>query len=66
MEVGTIGYGYDNTMLKQVVKTQDGYVITYDVYSDFVGYVKTVDVTIVNADNKYGYKMTDLKQVWYN
>lgn len=64
-EVGTVGYGYDYTMVKNVEEIQDGYIITYNVYSDLEGYrcLNTVEVTIRKADNKYGYKLVDVKEV---
>ena len=49
------------TELKGVTQKENGYVIVYDVYSVFSGYEKTVEVTIINADNKYGYKLDNIE-----
>ena len=60
MEVGAIGWDYKKAKVREVNREGDSYIITYDLYSDFSDMLapySTVDVTIVESDNKYGYSL---------
>lgn len=60
-EAGMVSLYEFYTELKGVTQKENGYAITYDVYSVFSGYDMTVEVTIIKADNKYGYKLADVE-----
>lgn len=60
-EAGMVSLYQFYTEINSVTQTENGYVIAYDVYSVFSGYEKTVEVTIINADNKYGYKLDNIE-----
>lgn len=52
------------TQVKGVIKTQEGYIISYNVYSAFTGeYESTIDVTIAYDDNKYGFRLDSIEWV---
>lgn len=52
------------TQVKGVIKTQEGYIISYNVYSEFTGeYESTIDVTIAYDDNKYGFRLDSIEWV---
>ena len=61
-EAGMVDLGQLYTQVQNVSKTNDEYVITYMVISDFSGYLYTRDVTIVKDDNKYGYRLTGIAE----
>ena len=64
LEVGALGWDQLFYEVSNVEKNQDEYVITYAVFSDFScgeGPVETVNVTIKEADNPYGYKFVSVK-----
>ena len=63
MEVGAIGWDYKKAKVREVNREGDSYIITYDLYSDFSDMLapySTVDVTIVESDNKYGYSLVSV------
>ncbi len=62
-EAGAVDLGELYTQVQNVSKTNDEYVITYMVISDFSGYLYTIDVTIVLDDNKYGYRLKDIGEL---
>lgn len=49
------------TEVQNITENENGYVITYDVYSVFTGYEKTVKITVLHADNKYGYSLDKIE-----
>ena len=51
------------TQVRSVTKTQEGYIISYNVYSEFTGYMSTIDVTIAYDDNKYGFRLDSIEWV---
>lgn len=63
LEMGTIGFSPDEAIVKKVEKTQDGYKITYIIYSGFGdGVLNTVDVYVTNDSNKYGYRLKKIEK----
>ena len=65
-EVGTIGWGYEDAKVREVKTEGDTYIITYDLYSDFSDTrspYDTVEVTIAESDNKYGYSLVSVESV---
>ncbi len=62
-EAGMVTLGEEYTQVKNVSKTNDEYVITYMVISDFSGYQGTIDVTIVKDENRYGYRLKDIGEL---
>jgi hypothetical protein len=63
LEMGTIGYSPDDAIVKKVEKTQDGYKITYIIYSGFGdGLLNTVDVYVTKDSNKYGYRLKKIEK----
>ncbi len=66
MEVGAIGWGYEEARVREVSREGDTYIITYDLYSDFSDTQSpydTVEVTIAESDNKYGYSLVSVESV---
>ena len=65
MEVGAIGWGYEYAKVREVKTEGNTYVITYDLYSDlspvYAPY-STVDLTIAESDNKYGYSLVSVEE----
>ena len=62
MEAGMVDLYEWSGKVKEVKKEGNKYIITYGLYSSFTGdqLVDTVDVTIVEADNKYGYSLVSV------
>ncbi|MBO6089497.1 MAG: hypothetical protein J6P37_04200 [Lachnospiraceae bacterium] len=64
LEVGALGWNQLFYEVSNVEKNHDEYVITYDVFSVFTNYegpFETVNVTIKEADNSFGYKFVSMK-----
>ena len=65
MEVGAMGWGYEYAKVREVKTEGNTYVITYDLYSDlspvYAPY-STVDLTIAESDNKYGYSLVSVEE----
>lgn len=62
-EAGMVDLYQFYTQVRSVTKTQEGYIISYNVYSEFTGYVSTIDVTIAYDDNKYGFRLDSIEWV---
>lgn len=65
MEVGAIGWGYEEARVREVSREGDTYIITYDLYSDFSEVnapYSSVEVTIAGSDNKYGYSLVSVEE----
>lgn len=62
-EAGMVDLYQFYTQARSVTKTQEGYIISYNVYSEFTGYVSTIDVTIAYDDNKYGFRLDSIEWV---
>lgn len=66
LEHGPLGISFDYAKVKNVEKTQDGFKISYCIYSGFSEgtLIEVVDSYIVNDDNKFGYRLIKNESVY--